>query len=209
MTHRRDSSKVLLIVAGAGLVLLTVALLFALRDANAPAPPPAASPEPVRVRPSTPAPIPAAVERPDEPPKSAAQPAAPAPPPTRRLAVPTPGPTPTRESPLSERHTRAMAPAAVPAEIEQETDPRRKMQLVKMHQLATERVRVGMLQRRIRLLNDTIRDTTDESTKSAHKRDLEELRKAMSESEERLKELMLKVATGGTPNNPSITIVDP
>lgn len=64
---------------------------------------------------------------------------------------------------------RYSAPPVVPSEIENETDPTRKAELMKMHRLATARVRVSTLKHRESLLRNTIAKAKREGIWSAEK----------------------------------------
>jgi hypothetical protein len=89
---------------------------------------------------------------------------------------------------------RVEALPAVPSELARETDPVRRAELEKQHRLATARVRLSLLQRRERMLRESISRARDDGSWSADKlreaqRDLEELGVAIKAAEKRLAEL--------------------
>ena len=61
------------------------------------------------------------------------------------------------------------APPAIPGEIQNERDPKRKAELLKMHKLATARVRVSMLRHRATLLRIAIEKGKRDGSWSAEK----------------------------------------
>jgi hypothetical protein len=63
----------------------------------------------------------------------------------------------------------ASAPPAIPTEIQNERDPKRKAELLKMHKLATARVRVSMLRHRANLLRIAIEKGRRDGSWSAEK----------------------------------------
>lgn len=84
-----------------------------------------------------------------------------------------------------------MAPAAVPSSIEQEKDPARRAQLLKMHRLAVARSRASRLRRRLRQLETTLvraRQEKNWTTEQVNRteRDIGELREAVIEAEHRV-----------------------
>ncbi len=89
----------------------------------------------------------------------------------------------------------ADAPPVIPSEIQNERDPARKAQLMKMHRLAMARVKVSQLRRRQRLLRSTVSRAHQDGSLSPEKlkraqqnlRDLDtgivEARKALNQAQ--------------------------
>lgn len=85
-----------------------------------------------------------------------------------------------------------MAPAVIPAEIVNETDPARKAQLMRMHELAVSRSRASRLRRRARMLRATLATAKEQGSWNADKRhkveqDLTELGSAIKLAEKNAK----------------------
>ena len=85
-----------------------------------------------------------------------------------------------------------MAPAVIPAEIVNETDPARKAQLMRMHELAVSRSRASRLRRRARLLRVTLATAKEQGSWNADKlqkveQDLTELGSAIKLAEKNAK----------------------
>lgn len=100
-------------------------------------------------------------------------------------ATATPSSPSIRQVPTPGTHT---APAAIPAEIQQETDPARKAQLMRMHRLAIARVRASQLRRRSQLLTRSLALARKNNSWSAEKireaeKDLNDLRRAIEIAE--------------------------
>jgi hypothetical protein len=172
------------------LLLITVVLLVRLR--SSPEEPPTAPPA-VTARPDS-----GRVPAPPAPPAPAPSPVAP-----RREPKVTPVPVPAKRLPPPPRPVRApaagvreplgvhTAPAAVPSEIQQETDPVRRAQLQRMHDLAVARSRASRLRRRLRQLKNTLRLARQEGNWPADRiqrteGDIEQLEAAIVEAERRV-----------------------
>jgi len=181
----------LLLAGVAVLILVSLVVLLSLRGREEPAP---------RVAPPAPAaPLPAAPaatapgQRPAARAPVAAQPSArPAP---TAAAEPAPAAPDARPVPPAV-HT--SAPAAVPPEVENEPDPARRAELMKMHKLATARVRVSTLRHRQRLLRDSLALGRQDGSWSQGKREeaertLRELDGAIRESEGELERVRTEV----------------
>ncbi|MCC6746215.1 MAG: hypothetical protein IT371_01065 [Deltaproteobacteria bacterium] len=140
-----------IVVAGALLVLLAAGLLWQFGRTSAPRPE-----APEREAPSAARSDPGASRA-----KTGASAERTSPPRERRTA---PTPAAASSDPATDAAARAPAlpslrppaPAAVPSEIAQETDPAKRAQLLKMHERATAQIRLSVLRRRTRLLDETL-----------------------------------------------------
>jgi hypothetical protein len=193
----------MLVVAGVALILMTIALLWSLGPEEEEGAPRRGGVEAARTAPAgrgavvpsrrraPPAPVRASVDR--QPPSVTPAPA-PAPAPVVAPA-PTPAPAAAPDPPSSsDRLVQVpvpgthMAPPVIPAEIKNETDPVRRAQLERMHDLAVARSRASRLRRRARMLRGTIAQaretgswTTDKIDRAA--KDLEALNSAIGLAE--------------------------
>lgn len=176
-------------ISGGVLILVTVLLLVSLNRSDEPQPgtdrleASGRTPRPVRRRAVLTPPerkhvtrrTPAAADA--TAPSTAAAPDA-----SSTAASPTPG---VRPVPTPGTHT---APAAIPAKIQQETDPVRKARLMRMHRLAIARVRASQLRRRSQLLTRSLALAKKNNSWSAEKireaeKDLVDLSRAIEIAE--------------------------
>ncbi len=86
----------------------------------------------------------------------------------------------------------------IPVEIQQETDPVRKAELMKMHRLTTARVRLATLRRRRDLLQRSLAQGRQQGSWSAAKmaeaeRQLAELESAVGKAQESLEQVRQEV----------------
>jgi hypothetical protein len=174
----------LLLITGAVLLVLTVLLLASLWGGEAPVREP--EPDPVAS---------AVVERGTPPPRK---------PPHLRRVLPAAsadaGAPPAAAAPLEAGAApkypvvQRIAPAWPPAGIDKETDPKKRAELMKMHELATSRVRANQLQRRAQALEQALerakRDRTwTEKQIQERQQDLKEVREAVQEAEGKVETL--------------------
>ena len=96
------------------------------------------------------------------------------------------------------------ARSAVPVQIAEEKDPRRRAQLMRMHQLAVARSRASRLRRRRRLLRTTLHRARQDKNWSADRihrteNDLRELQVGIEEAEERVHQAEERARPTGSP----------
>ena len=197
VAHRNPGSGIWLGVGIMVLVLLVGLLLLSLRDGEPPAlvdrPPALVAPT------STPA-VRGAASGPRP------RPARPRPAPPRTTPGPDSGPALTRVAPDAGPAPREplgvhTAPAALPATILQEKDPVRREQLMRMHREAVALSRASRLRRRARMLQDTLTRARQEKNWSGAQiqrveRDLDQLRQAIVEAEQAVKQTRAATAAG-------------
>ena len=104
---------------------------------------------------------------------------------TEAPSAKSPASRPARRAIRASRSRRA-APPALPARIREETDPEKKAQLLRMHRLASARVRVSLLTRRKNLLGRTLSKARASGKDAERLRSLEtqmrELEQAISDA---------------------------
>jgi hypothetical protein len=118
--------------------------------------------------------------------------------PPRPTPTPTVKPTPPSPPPEVKVSARVEAPAAIPSELANETDPVKRAHLEKLHKLATARVRLSRLKRRERMLGESIARARKDGSWSAGKlaeaeRDLSEIGGAIQAAARRLDEVRAEV----------------
>ncbi len=198
MPEKRQRKGSLLVIIGSALLIITVLVLFTLRRSPRPAAEltdsaqTSAGPSAVSSSGLTSLPSSAPPRRTTPVWEEAARPALPAT--SADAGAPArPGP---EGAPPATAHV--SAPAAPPAELQRETDPAKREQLMKMHRLSTARVRTSLLRRRIGML----RFSTEQAKKTGawppdrvrqSERDLVELEDALKTAEDNLQRIRTEV----------------